>query len=121
MTLDSVAHISTTEFAHGAHQDASRIPSYKPKRLCGKLLVFLHGMREAGISLELEVEDTLLAHRLVQRASCPFVSRRDDQDVSQFDHGDDFLVAGNYADTKFVVDVLRSRFIVQDRTLLGSW
>ena len=86
---------------------------------CARLLYTLYGMRTAASSWEKEYSRTLEeAGFAVGRASaCSFYHSA--RDVRIVVHGDDFVVEGQDADLKWVEGLLRAKYPVKVRGVLG--
>ena len=86
---------------------------------CARLLYTLYGMRTTASSWEKEYGNTLKdAGFVIGRANtCAFW--RPERGVSVVVHGDDFVIAGFENDLKYVENVLRKKYPVKMRAMLG--
>ena len=75
----------------------------------------LYGTHDAGQSPEVEVLDVLLGHGFVRDPAVFGLYKNEKTRRHVVDHCGDFFVAGNQEGTKFVLDVLRTKFFVNDR------
>ena len=86
---------------------------------CARLLYTLYGMRTAASSWEKEYGNTLKdAVFVIGRANTCAVWHPE-RGVSVVVHGDDFVIAGFENDLKYVENVLRKKYPVNMRAMLG--
>ena len=88
--------------------------------MCGRLLRALYGIRQAARAWEEEYTKTLKGVGF-QRGKCnPCMCYHSRRDVRVLVHGDDFTVAGNDSELKYVTEVFQNKHNTKVRRILGS-
>ena len=91
---------------------------WKPGR-CARLKYTLYGMRQAARNWEVEYSKTLAdAGFVIGRANGSTFYHKE-RDVRMVVHGDDFVITGREEDLKWTEDVLRRKYPLKMRGLLG--
>ena len=87
--------------------------------MCGRLLQALYGTRQAARAWEEEYTKTLKEAGF-QRGKCnPCMNYHPIRDVRVLVHGDDFTVAGNESELKYVAEVFQNKYKTKVRGVLG--
>ena len=88
--------------------------------MCGRLLRALYGIRQAARAWEEEYTKTLKGV-VFQKGKCnPCMYYHPRRDVGVLVHGDDFTVAFNDSELKYVAEVFQNKYKTKVRRILGS-
>ena len=86
---------------------------------CGKLIYTLYGMRMAASNWEAEYSKTLEENGLIAGRASKCVFYNVERGVRIAVHGDDFVIEGRDEDLRWVESLLRAKYIVKMRGVMG--
>ena len=94
-------------------------PERKVHGKCARLLYTLYGMRTAASGWEREYSGTLVEEGFVVGRANAVTFYHPERDVRTMVHGDDFFIEGQENDLKWVENVLRAKYPLKMRGILG--